>query len=160
MHSELVASHFSSPAWLTAPCSWHSLGSSCRFLLLILHKLDVVLGYLLVLLVQELLNLVAHVALHHDLLAAGWGLGHAGTRGELLAELLGDLLELQVEGLEARDGRDVLALVSLDALDGDDARGTLVGLLLLGGLGLCRLLLRVLLGPLLGLDREVGCGGC
>lgn len=138
----------------------HSLGSARRLLLLVIHKLDVVLGYLLVLLVQKVLDLVAHVALHHDLLAAGRGLGDAGTRGELLAELLGDLLEVEVEGLEPRDGRDVLALVALDSLDGDDACGALVGLLLLGGLGLGRLLQGVLLGTLLGLDREVGCGGC
>lgn len=155
------SSNFAFPLLVNHPLlvPYH-LGSARRFLLLVIHKLDVVLGYLLVPLVQEVLDLVAHVALYHDLLASRRGLGDAGTGGELLAELLGDLLEVEVEGLEPRDGRDVLALVALDSLDGDDAGGALVGLLLLSGLGLGRLLQGVLLGALLGLDREVGCGGC
>lgn len=68
------------------------------------------------------------------------------------------LLEIQVERLETRHGRDVFALVALDALDGDDAVGDLVGVLGLGLCGLRRLLLCVLGGALLGVDGERGCG--
>ena len=62
------------------------------------------------------------------------------------------LLQLQSKGLEADDGRDKLLLVPLDALDGDDALGELVGLFRLGGFGLGGLLLSVLCGALLGVD--------
>lgn len=121
-------------------------------LLLVIHKLDVVLGYLLILLQQELLNLVADVALHDDLLAARGYLGDRGARSKLLAQLLGDLFQVEAKGLEADDGGDELLLVTLDALDGDDAVGQLVGLLRLGCLGFGGLLLRVLGGALLRLD--------
>lgn len=132
------------------------LACSRSFLLLVIDELDVVLGYLLVLFEQELLNFIADVALNNNLLAARRGLGDTRARGELLAKLLGDLLQLEVKGLEARDGRDVLALVPLDTLDDNGAGGALVGLLLLGGLRLGRFLKGVLLGPLLRFDREVG----
>lgn len=48
----------------------------CLFLLLIIYKLDVVRGYLLVLLQNELLQLVANIALHYDFLAPTRKLGH------------------------------------------------------------------------------------
>lgn len=79
-------------------------------LLLILHQLDVVLGDDRVLLQQELLNLLAHIALHHDLLAAARNLRHRGARREFLAQVLGDLLVLEREGLEACDCGDEFAL--------------------------------------------------
>lgn len=69
------------------------------------------------------------------------------------------LLEVQPESLQPDDGRNELLLVALDPLDGDDAVGQLVGVLLLGGLGLGGLLLGVLGGALLGIDREGCCGG-
>jgi hypothetical protein len=61
-----------------------------------------------------------------------------------------DLLQIQPKSLQPRHGRDELALVALDALDGDDAVGELVGVLLLGGLGFGGLLGGVLGGALLG----------
>lgn len=64
------------------------------------------------------------------------------------------LLQIQTKRLETDDGRDKLLLVPLDALDGDDARGELGGLLLLRGLGLGGLLLGVLGRSLLGVDGE------
>ena len=72
--------------------------------------------------------------------------------GELLAELLGDLLQVEAEGLQARHGGDVLPLIPLDALYRDDAIGHLVGLFLLGLLGLGGFLLGVFGSPLLGFD--------
>lgn len=69
------------------------------------------------------------------------------------------LLQLQVESLEAYHGRDELLLVTLDTLDGDDALGELVGVLLLGGLGFGGLLLGVLGSSFLGLDGQRGSRG-
>lgn len=138
----------------------HTLASTCSLgllLLLVVHKLEVILGYLLVLFEQELLNLVAHVSLDNNLLTTRGGLCDAGTGSKLLAKLLCDFLKLEVECLEARHGCDKLALIALDALDDDGARGALVGLLLLGGLCLCRLFQSVFFGALLGFDRKVGC---
>lgn len=64
------------------------------------------------------------------------------------------LLQVQTKRLQTCYCRDKLSLVSLDSLNRDDAGGELVGLPLLLRLGLCRLLLRVLGGSLLGLDRQ------
>ena len=69
------------------------------------------------------------------------------------------LLQIQPKGLQANDGSDKLLLVALNALDGDDALGELVGLLGLGGLGLGGLLLGVPGSALLGFEGE-RCGGC
>ena len=69
------------------------------------------------------------------------------------------LLQVQPESLETGHGGYKLLLVPLDALDGYDALGELVGLLLLGGLGAGGLLLGVLRGALLGLEGERGCRG-
>lgn len=66
---------------------------------------------------------------------------------------------IKVLNSKTLDSRDKLFLVSLDPLNGDDARGQLGGLLLLRGLGLGSLLLRVLGGSLLGIDRERRGGG-
>lgn len=60
-------------------------------LLLIFHQLDVVLGYVLVLLKQELFNFTAHVALDNDLLPSTWCLGYRRAGCELFAEILGYL---------------------------------------------------------------------
>lgn len=67
------------------------VSATSRLLFLVVYELDVILRYLLILLQQELLDLVADVALHHDLLAAARHLGHGRARGELLTELLGYL---------------------------------------------------------------------
>ena len=69
------------------------------------------------------------------------------------------LLEVQSKVLQPNDGRHKLFLIALDALDGDDALGELVGVLRLGGFGLGGLLLSVPSGALLGVDGE-GCGSC
>lgn len=66
--------------------------ASTGLLLLVFHELDVILGYILVLVQQELLNLVANVALDDDLLAAAGDLGDRCSGGELLAEILCYLL--------------------------------------------------------------------
>jgi hypothetical protein len=62
------------------------------------------------------------------------------------------LFQLQPECLQADDGSDEFLLVSLDAFDGNHALGELVGVLLLGGLGLCGFLLGILGCSLLGLE--------
>ena len=66
------------------------------------------------------------------------------------------LFQIQVERLEPGHRGDVLALVALDALDGDDTVGDLVGVLLLGLCGLCRLLLGVFCRALLRVEGERG----
>lgn len=131
------------------------LSSSGRFLLLVIDKLDIILGYNLVLVQEELLDFVTDIALDDNLLASAGQLGDRGARSELLAEFLGHLLELEPECFQSRDGRDVLALVALNPLDCHDAVGFLVCFLLVCLLGLGRLLLRVLGGALLGRDGEV-----
>lgn len=129
-------------------------------LLLILYQLDVILGNLLVLLQKELLDLITHVALDHNLLSTTRGLGHAASCRELLAKVLCDFLELETEGLKTRYRRDVFALITLYSLDVDLRRGDYITMLLLLGLGLLRLLLSIFLGAFLGFDRETGsrCG--
>lgn len=62
------------------------------------------------------------------------------------------LFQLQAKGLQSDDCRHELLLVPLDTLNGDDAVGHLVGLLRLGGLGLCSLFLCIFGGPLLRFD--------
>ena len=69
------------------------------------------------------------------------------------------LLQIQTKRLQPNDGRDELLLIPLDALDRDGALRELVGLLGLGGLCLCRLLLGVPGGSLLGVEGQVR-GGC
>jgi len=66
------------------------------------------------------------------------------------------LLQVQSKGFKTRDGRNKLLLVALDALDGDDALGELISLLLQRGLGLGGLLLGVFGSALLGVDGEGG----
>lgn len=128
--------------------------SSTRLLLLILHLLDVVFRDLLMILRQPIKDIIAHISLHGNLLPARRRLRHATARRELLPKLLGDLLQLQPEQLEPGHLGDVFALVALDALDDDLARGALLGLLALGGFSFGSLLRGVLLRALLGVDAE------
>src|SRR3569833_1100343 len=78
-------------------CTGARAGGRCSsagtrlFLRLVIHELNVVFGYVFVLLEQELLDLVAHVALDHDLLAATGCFRDGGPRSKLLAKLLGYL---------------------------------------------------------------------
>lgn len=69
------------------------------------------------------------------------------------------LLQVQVESLKSRHRGHMLLLIPLDALDDDEARGQLVGLLLDGRGGLVGLLNGVLRCALLGFDGEGGCRG-
>ena len=135
------------------------LTGGAGLLLLILYKLNVVLGYVFVLLQQKLLDLAADVALHDNLLATAGGLGDGRARRELLAKILGHFFELEPKCLETGHRRDKFALVPLDPLDRYDTVGELVGLLLLGRLGLGCLLLGVLGRALLCLEREGSGGG-
>lgn len=125
-------------------------------LLLILDQLNVILRNILVLLQKELLNILAQITLHRDLLAATRQLSHARARRKLLAKVLGHLLDIEAKRLEPADGGDVLALVALDALDCDFARGAGLGLTLLCGCGFVRFLGGVLFGAFLGFDGERG----
>lgn len=107
-------------------------------------------------LAQPIRNIVAHVALHSDLLAATRRLRHAGPGRELLAELLGDFLQIEPKGLQARNLGHVLALVPLDALDDYLGCCAFLRLSCLGRLGFGGFLLRVFLRPLLSVDGEGG----
>lgn len=124
-------------------------------LLLVLNLLHIVLGHI-VLLHHPVEHLIAHIALHRDLLAAARRLRHARARRELLAKLLRRLLQVDVEVLQPGDLRDVLALVALHALDDDLARRALLALAGLRRLGFGGLLLRVFLRALLGVDAQAG----
>lgn len=136
------------------------LGSNHRrrcllLLLLVLNLLHIVLWHI-VFLHHPVEHLIAHIALHRDLLAAASRLRHARARRELLAELLRRLLQIDVEVLQPGDLGDVLALVALHALDDDLARRALLALagfrrLRFGGLLLC-----VFLRALLGVDAQAG----
>lgn len=66
--------------------------SRSLFLLLVIDELEVVLRDVLVLLEQELLHLIADVALDDDLLASTGDLCNGRSGRELLAEVFGDLL--------------------------------------------------------------------
>lgn len=85
----------------------------------------------LVLLDEEEREVHGDVTLDDDLLALV-GVVDGGTGGELLAEELGDILDLDLRDVvQAEDRGDVLSLLSLDAVDDD--LGFLDDALLWGG---------------------------
>jgi len=125
------------------------------FLLLILNQLNIILrNNALILLQQELLDLLTHIALHDDLLPPTRRLRHTTARRELLPKVLGHPLQVEAEQLQPGHGRHVLALVALDAADLHARRRQRRRLLLLRGGGLGGLLGRVLRGALLRVERE------
>jgi hypothetical protein len=123
-------------------------------LLLILNQLNIILRHLLILIHQKLLNILAQISLHRNLLSAARYLRDTRSRRELLAKILGDLLDIQPERLETLHGGDVFALVALDALDQDLRRCELFGAARFGGRGFGGFLLRVFFGAFLGIDGE------
>lgn len=130
--------------------------STSSFFLLILYALNVILWHIRVLLQDPIENVVAQIALNGNLLATARRLGDARTGGKLLAHVLGEFFQLEAVRLEPGDGRNVLALGALDALDLH--HGACLGLLgsRLRGLGLGCLLGGVLFGTLLRIDRQGG----
>lgn len=133
----------------------HHRRRSLLLLLLVLNLLHVLLWHI-VLLRHPLEHLVADIALHGDLLAAAGRLGDRAAGSKLLSELLRGFLEVDIEVLQARDLSDVLALVTLHALDDDLARRALLALAGFGRFGFGSFLLRVFLCALLGVDGQGG----
>lgn len=130
--------------------------SPTALLLLILNTLHVRLRHTTNL-NDPIPDLIAIIALHHDLLRTGprpttRDLGDAGPRGELLPPLLCHFFQIETVSFETRDSRDEFALVALDSLDQD-----LGGGFGFGGAGFeeCRFgffLLRVFFGAFLRVD--------
>lgn len=125
---------------------------SSTFLLFVLNQLNIILRNLLILLQQELLNLIANITLHDNLLAPTRQLRHRTPGRKFLAEILCDFLQLETEGFEARDGRHILAFVALYSFDVYHRAGYLVGLFGFGGFGFGGFLLGVFGGSFLGVD--------
>src|SRR5439155_1197740 len=121
-------------------------------LLLILNTINVILWNIPIRPRNPIINLVAQITLHDDLLPATGYLRDAAPRRELLPQLLRDFLELQAVSLEPRDGGHVFALATLDALDEDFGGHLLFVLTGFGGLGLGLLFEGVLFGAFLGVD--------
>jgi len=103
-----------------SPANLHSLPA---FLLLLLHELDVIGGNVLqhrhTATLDHVEDLVGDVALDNDLVEPLRVLRDGGAGREARGEELGALLQVDAEGLEPVHGGDVLALIALDAFDGD-----------------------------------------
>lgn len=121
---------------------------------LALYQLDIVLGHILILLQYELLNLIAHISLHDNLLASAWQLRNRRASRKLLPKVLGHLLVVETERLKTRYSSNVFPLVALDTLDIDNGRGDLLSELLLRCFSFGSFLLSVFRSALLGVDGE------
>jgi hypothetical protein len=93
--------------------------SRWNLLFLILNTLHIVLWNIAVRLGQIVVDVVAQIALHCDLLASSRHLRHTTARRELLSKVLRHFLDIQAESLEALHRCDVLSLVPLDTFDED-----------------------------------------
>ena len=72
-------------------CSCPCGRCSCLLLFLVVHKFDVVLGDVLVLFQEELLDFIANVALNDNFLPSTRNLGNRRAGSKLLAKVLGHL---------------------------------------------------------------------
>ena len=99
----------------------HNLsGSFSCLLLFILHNIDVRNRYALertFSFLQHLVNLIRHIALHHNLVKALCILCHRRPSRKAPSELLGRLFEIDAKCLETVNSSDMLALRTLDPLD-------------------------------------------
>lgn len=68
--------------------------SACTFLLLVLDTINIVLWDVLVLLRQPIVNIIADVPLHCDLLSPTRSLGNTTAGGKLLAQFFRNLLQI------------------------------------------------------------------
>jgi hypothetical protein len=91
---------------------------SLILLLLILHQLNIILLNLLILITNPLLNILTQIPLHcNNLSHTTRQLSRRTSRSKLLPQLLGEFLDIDVEGFQAGDFGDVFAFVAFDAFD-------------------------------------------
>lgn len=133
---------------------WLTLTTS---LLFIFYKFDITLRNVFpVDLDQPVVQVIAHITLHCNLLSASRRFRDRGTRGEFLAQIFCNLLQIQSMGLQAGDHGDKFPLVPLDSLDLDFGGGLAFRIPCLGQ-GRLGLLLRSVFGGLFtGFDGETG----
>lgn len=130
--------------------------SASSLLLLVLDTFHVVLGHFRIVLHHIIIYVVAQVPLHGNLLASAGHLGHTTARSELLAEVLGDLLDVQSKGFQSLHSRHVFALIALDAFDEHFGAGACLGGAGFSGGSFGGFLLRVFFSTFLGVEGQGG----